>query len=252
MESIKQIAAKPGDRDPKASAELTNLLERIAGPIPADLSESPTSSSIECGKCLDAGTIARDGKRFDCECRIEKRIRYQLPVRYQQARLKDFSAGIVREVTAWLEKPTDGLFLAGGVGTGKTHLAAAIVRHEIERGKRQVYFRPASVLFQAIRDSYKDEGRTEASILADYTDARLLVLDDLGAGNLSDHERRYTLEVLDRRLNNMRPTIVTSNWTLKDIAEKLDERVASRLSGFKVIAFKGEDKRTAKSKEHTK
>jgi DNA replication protein DnaC len=71
----------------------------------------------------------------------------------------------------------------------------------------------------------------------------LLVLDDLGAGSLSDHERRCTLELLDKRLDAMRPTVVTTNWTIEQIGKRMDERIASRLSGFVVMAFTGKDLR---------
>lgn len=133
--------------------------------------------------------------------------------------------------------------LCGPAGTGKTHLAAAITRACIEIGK-PILFKRAGELYQRIRETYRDEtGFTEEGALSEYANARLLVLDDLGAGALSDFERRYTLEVLDRRLNAMRPTIVTSNWTLEEIAQRMDERVASRLSSFTLLSFTGADKR---------
>jgi len=73
--------------------------------------------------------------------------------------------------------------------------------------------------------------------------ARYLILDDLGAGSLSDCERRYTLELLDTRLNKMRPTVVTSNWSLQEIAERMDDRIASRLAGFAALELAGNDRR---------
>jgi len=73
--------------------------------------------------------------------------------------------------------------------------------------------------------------------------SRFLVLDDLGAGSLSDCERRYTLELIDTRLNSMRPTIVTSNWNLEEISERMDDRVASRLAGFAALELAGKDRR---------
>ena len=79
--------------------------------------------------------------------------------------------------------------------------------------------------------------------MQEYAEIPLLVLDDLGAGSLSDHERRCTLELLERRLNAMRPTVVTTNWTIEQIGKLMDERIASRLSAFAVISFIGKDLR---------
>jgi DNA replication protein DnaC len=179
-----------------------------------------------------------------CPCQKERKIAAALPQRYRQARLSDFPDQIVQGVMAWFAKPGDGLLLCGPAGTGKTHMAAAITRSCIEIG-RPITFRRAADLFQAIRDTY-DQGFAEATVLSDYAKTPLLVLDDLGAGALSDFERRYTLEVLDRRLNAMLPTIVTTNWKLSQIREQMDERIASRLSGYTVLTFAGRDRRERK------
>jgi hypothetical protein len=81
------------------------------------------------------------------------------------------------------------------------------------------------------------------SLMRPYLDASLLALDDLGAGGLSDFERRVTLEIFDRRLNDRRPTVVTTNWELESIAEKMDDRIASRLATYACLRLGGEDRR---------
>jgi DNA replication protein DnaC len=80
-------------------------------------------------------------------------------------------------------------------------------------------------------------------VLTRLTDAEFLVLDDVGAGSLSDHERRSTLHLLDRRINHLRPTIITSNLTVDEIGRAMDERIASRLNSFTAVALTGRDRR---------
>lgn len=152
-----------------------------------------------------------------------------------------------RAVEKWLASPGDGLFITGPVGTGKTHLAAAIVRCRLERGRRAVFYRTAE-FFAAIRESY-DRNTGERAVVDPLLTTPFLVLDDLGAGSLSDHERRFTLELLDRRGNAFLPTVCTSNWTLAEISQRMDDRIASRLAAFSSIELRGRDRRVHKSEQ---
>jgi DNA replication protein DnaC len=181
-----------------------------------------------------------------CPCLVEKAIKSALPEKYFRASLTDFKRAAQDQIVEWLVAPSAGLFITGPTGSGKTHLAAAIVRARFLTGQR-ASFRRASELYAQVRGSYgADAELSESAILAGYRGSPMLVLDDLAAGSLSDHERRIALEIIDSRGNDCLPTIVTSNWTLEAIAEKMDERIASRLREYRPFAFAGADKRKAK------
>jgi DNA replication protein DnaC len=183
------------------------------------------------------------GRASQCACTIERKVRAVLPERYWPAKLEDFSGPASELVLDWLLNPTDGLFIAGPCGTGKTHLGSAIVRHFITKGVGIKLVRCAD-FYRDVRQMFKSESQGEESaVMSPLEKARYLILDDLGAGSLSDCERRYTLELLDVRLNRMRPTIVTSNWSLQEISERMDDRIASRLAGFAALELAGKDKR---------
>jgi DNA replication protein DnaC len=147
----------------------------------------------------------------------------------------------VQPVERWLAKPDEGLLLLGGVGTGKTHLAAAIIM-TLAGARRRVEFIPAANLFRQIRETMR-ENRNESEVLDRFESKEFLCLDDIGSGALSPFERRIFLEILERRLNDLRPTIVTTNWDLHQFDEEMDERIASRLSGFMRIELTGDDRR---------
>jgi chromosomal replication initiation ATPase DnaA len=203
----------------------------------------PNVSAEPCTVCAGEGYVLRDGKMHACICAVERRIAARLPKRYHLAKLADFSPKTTEAITAWLAQPSEGLLITGLPGTGKTHLAAAIVRRVIESCRSSLLFERCAEFYLRVRGSYREELGSEATELSRLEAPDLLVLDDLGAGSLSDFERRCTLEVLDRRINRTRPTVVTSNWTLGKIAEAMDDRIASRLAPFQLFALDGPDRR---------
>jgi DNA replication protein DnaC len=138
----------------------------------------------------------------------------------------------------------DGLLLRGGPGTGKTHLAAAIIRHQIEHGLKCSFF-PVAKLYSDLREAFRLNA-SAVDIVKPCMQSPLIVLDDLGAGALTDFERRSALEVIEARLNSLRPTIVTTNLDLEDIAAKLDDRIASRVASYTNIELGGVDRRLSR------
>ncbi len=182
-----------------------------------------------------------EAKAKECECTIERRVFERLPRRYRRADLTDFPREVDRAALRWLGNPGDGLLISGPVGTGKTYLAAAIVAAQL-RARIDSHFFRCSELYSDLRESLRANA-SEEYVLRRYVEPRYVALDDLGAGGLTDHERRVTLEVLDRRINGGHPTIITTNWSLEQIAERMDERIASRLASFDQLALDGPDRR---------
>jgi DNA replication protein DnaC len=186
-----------------------------------------------------------------CSCFLERSIRVALPPRYQHASLDDFTQDFALYLRDWIgQSPIPSLMLIGPTGTGKTHAAAAIVRlgHE---AKKPVLFKSASDFYAAARNGFNQPNTSTEDVMRLYGQCHMLVLDDLASGSLSDYERRCTQELLDMRLNHLRPTIVTTNWTLEQIKDRMDERIASRLSVFEVLALVGGDQRRKFGRRHS-
>lgn len=117
-----------------------------------------------------------------------------------------------------------GIYLWGPNGTGKTHLAVAIIRTV-----GHALFVNTLSLFDAIKLSYNTN--EPCDIYEAAKNARLLVLDDLGSERPTAwvQERLYAL--LSTRWDEMLSTIVTSNHAPAELAPIIGQRSASRVLG---------------------
>jgi DNA replication protein DnaC len=164
-------------------------------------------------------------------------------------------------------KSGKGLFITGKVGTGKTHLLAAIVDRLARLHKRKLFSKcyldyyfdgvykdycnydeypiiyvPASELFSKIRVSFED--RNTGGIMEKYQNCGLLIIDDLGVEKTTEFTVEYIYKIIDSRYRNLKPVIVTSNLTDDELKEKLSERIISRIYEIcKGIKLEGKDYR---------
>ena len=136
------------------------------------------------------------------------------------------------------------LLFMGASGLGKTHLTLAIVSGVIEKGYTPIYG-PCENLFSLIEKEKftgENKGSYEAMINCD-----LLVLDDLGAEMSTAFSKAALYNLINTRLLSKKPTIINTNLTIKEIATRYSERVASRLIGnYNANKFLGEDIRQQK------
>jgi hypothetical protein len=217
-------------------------------------------TKASCDKCKDGWVVTGDkndlpscGLRL-CDCWIMGKIDSD----FQGASLAQFSEPIRKAVGSWWNNPGYGLLLTGDAGTGKTHLACAIFKvFYLQTGWRDALFRRCSDVFMQIKrtfdggnraDFFGGEPHGEAGILDQLCNTPLLVLDDVCTGSGSGFERRDLYDILDRRRNGKRLTIVTSNFGPDKIAVHFKEegeaqRIASRIAGLKEITLSGQDRR---------
>lgn len=114
----------------------------------------------------------------------------------------------------------DGLYIEGTNGTGKTHLAAAIALQLIGQGV-PVICKTAGDLLMDIKQSFGDRDANEARILDIYKRVDLLILDDLGKEQCSDWSMSTLYSILNERYEDMKPTIVTTNYGAEQLVSAL-------------------------------
>ncbi len=139
-----------------------------------------------------------------------------------------------------------GLYFCGDVGTGKTHLAVAVMNELISRKRVPALFVTVPELLDNMRGAYNDPGRDIDEWMAAVKNADLLLLDDLGAERANEWVRERIFVIVNHRYREELPTIFTSNIGPKDLANQLGERTASRIIGMSDwISLEGEDYREA-------
>ena len=72
-------------------------------------------------------------------------------------------------------------------------------------------------------------GETEDDILDKLCRAPVLFFDDVGVGNMTEWKRDRLSVVLNERYQEKRQTVLTSNLSLQQLADLIDDRMASRI-----------------------
>lgn len=131
------------------------------------------------------------------------------------------------------------LYIYGSCGTGKTHLAGALLKSMAAKGMTLKWVTPI-YLGRGLRSQY---AQGEKSFIDSLTYQDVLVIDDVGVGRDSYAILQAVYEILeDRRARCKNGMVMTSNWSPQKIAEKFDDRLSSRIGGMcKIVEVAGED-----------
>lgn len=114
-----------------------------------------------------------------------------------------------------------GLYISVGIGTGKTYFAAAMLHDLLMRGIRCKWSNAGNIL-REIRSSYGKGGEQEDEIMLRYTKINVLAIDDLGKERPTDWALEQLFSLLNTRYEEGRTTIITSNYTLHELAARIN------------------------------
>lgn len=208
-------------------------------------------------RCPLCGTLTKRIEAFN-EARIPARY-YHLNSAIEHFQTNDADGKpignllmVKARLARWLQgfsAGEQGFLLYGAVGTGKTHLLAATVRHlTLEKGIASRFIEFTHLLSE-IREQF-DQGRGEAEIMGPLSEVPVLAIDELGKGRNNAWQLSIIDEIISKRYNRELTTLFTTNYpvdenafgkldpnsdkfrqqaTQETLRERIGERIFSRL-----------------------
>lgn len=206
---------------------------------------------VECEACLGRGWVVTigcgAGTARRCRCRTELPLSQRLPAAgvwmdhlhcSRETWRGEWPADQLRE----FGKTRHFCTVIGPVGSGKTHLATAILGEWLLAGGRG-WWRESSSTIEEIKRGMAGGGADK--LIDELKSAgRLLVLDDLLTEQGTDWTESLLSHVLRYRQGQHLPTVITANVTDLVDLDGIEPRLSSRCGAGIVIGLTGADWRT--------
>jgi DNA replication protein DnaC len=132
--------------------------------------------------------------------------------------------------------------IVGNRGTGKTQLAAEIIK---DLDPDRAIYTTAMGLFLRIRATFDKEAKeTQERIVRELSRTPLLVIDEMQERAESAWENQMLTHIIDGRYGNERPTLLISNLTAAELTASLGDSITDRMrQGGGMIEITGQSHR---------
>jgi DNA replication protein DnaC len=158
-----------------------------------------------------------------------------IPVRYKSANIENLSAkhkNLIEYAKNFKENSKLGksILMCGTPGKGKTFAAIAIGNYIIYNFQHSVYYVNIIDIFRRIKCSYKhDATENEITIIQSYLKPSLLIIDEIGIQYGTENEHIIMHDIINKRYEKQKSTILISNLTGKELKGFLGERIVRRV-----------------------
>lgn len=202
-----------------------------------------------CPICNGTGwePVEVNGKVRKCRCTESSRLvrllaEAKIPKRYEHCDLDSYAPthDSQKKAKIYVQRFLDkypqidvGLLFLGTCGVGKTHLAVALLKQVIMEKQDGGLFYDFRDLLREIQASWNSISQaSELDVLKPVLDAKILVLDELGANKPTEWVRDTIAHIINCRYNDKKLTVFTSNYLdapSKQGEETLTDRIGVRL-----------------------
>lgn len=199
-----------------------------------------------CQKCTEEQDAQDKARRIEkaaaaAQERIEQRLRSAgIPLRFRDRTIDSFVATTAEQqhakttageiVANWSDHRKRGtsIVFSGTPGTGKSHLAIAILQQVMRFGTGM--YLNALDLVRMVRDTWRrDSAKSESDVLDMLGSLDLLVIDEVGVQYGTEGEQMILFDVLNRRYRDCMPTIMLTNLRSADFEQYIGVRAFDRL-----------------------
>lgn len=255
------VIAKTRTADCEHHGQFEQILWAMDPPSPAPFCKPFWSKCPVCDKAiqLEQDDLAAKARGTTNEDVRTRRVLQEagVPPRHASCSLHNFNTALPKQKAAhkWasdyaykFEEVLEhgrSCALVGNQGTGKTHLAVAIIRHVLKKGGTARYVCCADLLarFKATHGSKATE--TDAQVMADLTRCDLLAVDEIGRHQDTSYDQASLFRVFDHRYQQQKPTLMLSNLPDAEFAKMMGSALIDRLreGGGGKVAFQWESQR---------
>lgn len=200
-----------------------------------------------CPQCAEEDVVRRRSDDLRAAGVLDENVLHATFDNYQAR--TDVDRSNVASCREFAAKGRGFLVMLGPVGTGKSHLAVAVMR--AREDARRMMFVTQSRLLRKLRDTYRSDAAEDP--VKRYAGASLLVLDEVGLSAGGRDELPMLHEILSARHGSRsKPTVMTSNLPRDEFMAAIGERMADRIrqSGAALLFFSGESMRPRFRKEY--
>ena len=208
---------------------------------------SPDAIKYERCNCNEAQEYWNNVDEQEYE--IEKRKHYKNIInkiykknyvegKFQEQNFENFNINLNNEMAVKVAKDytdkiiekmqNEGLIITGESGTGKTHLTASIANKLIENDKIVLMGR-LTMLLDMIKETFRDNTRSENELIELYSNVDMIIIDDLGTEKISQWSLEKLYTIIQNRNENRLPIIITTRFDKNGLIERFSQSQDEKL-----------------------